>query len=101
MLLWALGMDCQIPGKTVSVHLWLFAPVLSGTFPLCFELSVGQVTDGVLAVGLAVWSEFASRVSPVAQLVKNPPAVQESCSIPGLGRSPGVGKIPWTVPWTV
>ena len=27
----------------------------------------------------------------VAQLVKNPPAVQETSSIPGLGRSPGGG----------
>ena len=30
-------------------------------------------------------------VSLVAQLVKNVPAMQETCSIPGLGRSSGEG----------
>ena len=30
--------------------------------------------------------------SLVAQLVKNVPAMQETCSIPGLGRSSGEGK---------
>ena len=28
----------------------------------------------------------------MAQLVKNPPAVQETCLIPGSGRSPGAGN---------
>ena len=39
-------------------------------------------------------SSFApAGASLVAQLVENPPAVQETCcSIPGLGRSPGGGK---------
>ena len=32
------------------------------------------------------------RASLVAQLVKNPPAVQETSSIPGLGSSPGGGR---------
>ena len=30
--------------------------------------------------------------SLIAQLVKNPPAVIDLCSIPGSGRSPGEGK---------
>ena len=33
-----------------------------------------------------------SWVSLVAQLVKNLPAMQETCSISGLGRCPGEGK---------
>ena len=42
----------------------------------------------------------------VAQLVKNPPVMQET--IPGLGRSPGEGNsypltttLAWRIPWTV
>ena len=31
------------------------------------------------------------RASLVAQMVKNPPEIWETCSIPGLGRSPGGG----------
>ena len=36
---------------------------------------------------------IVSLVSSVAQLVKNPPAMQDDLgSVPGLGRSPGKGK---------
>ena len=43
-------------------------------------------------------------------MVKNPPAMRETCSIPGLGRSPGegngyplwrVGILAWRIPWTI
>ena len=55
----------------------------------------------------------AQWASLVAQLVKNPPAMQESAyntgglgSVPGLGRSPGGGNsthssiLAWEIPWT-
>ena len=35
---------------------------------------------------------MAQGASIVAQLVKNPPAMRETGSIPGLGRPPGEGK---------
>ena len=41
-----------------------------------------------------------SRASLMAQLVKNPPAMQRPGSIPGLGRSPREGKgYPFQYSW--
>ena len=71
-------------------------PVVSGTFPLFLKKKkqlfnrIGNKWYPRCVTCCLEW--IASRAYPMAQLVKNPPAVWETCLIPGLGRSPRAGN---------
>ena len=71
----------------------------SSSSPIAFLLpqqSLWNLVSSLLTPVTILWASL------VAQLVKNPPAMQETLgSIPGLGRSPGEGiAYPLQFSWT-
>ena len=85
-------MDCNMPGFPVP-HL---LPDLSLNLPKFMSIeSVRPIISGRGETGIYLFPEIG--VSLVAQLVKNPPAEQESWV--QFGFDPWVGKIPWRRKW--